>query len=679
MKINKLTTVMVAVVTVTAVAANAALTKPEGLVVYKDWNFDGDGAVGGTVDSGASATDWVNNSWTSVQDDGGFTNLTAAFSNNVNLFVDTLAGTLTYEGPGTSSSKMYLDLGGARSSGFFEMRTMAEAIGGGTGLFSAKFTGRDSNGVDLFVLNLRKNTEIRWLTVNDNRDLSGETVNAFNNYQIGWENGKVSLFWDDDANSGANAKTYLDENYIGNSLEGVAEIEFEVTTSGENGKATIDSMSVEVPDPNSAASVSMDATNTVYVGEAFTLSTFVGGATPIHHQWYKGGSLLSGETNAAYSSTNAVLADAGEWSITVSNALGTASATTEVVVVDSPAIVYWDNESADGLVNAVSNWNPNFLPSLSIGVPGVVTNLGGGTTELVAPAINSLDDMNITFEDGTSLTFPADSVMNSGSLLFKGSSVLDKANKYFHIGSGSSLVISNTTQNFAELIELQGADNVMTVANSASIDLRRSWRVASGASDNTLNWFSTGTLNTGLDAGHAGNDGVRLDRASGNVINISSGKISTDENGFTVTSGNYINFPADSTGILEARGVDFSSSFTDMVTNGLIRTEEIVATNLSVFVINYDGTDTTMTWTGEIIVIVNEIQFSEIGYVAASNGMVLAWTTDPADAGLDVYRTLDLVTPTWNLIATDVVNSYTDTAITNQAFYQLVPVGETFP
>jgi len=431
-----------------------------------------------------------------------------------------------------------------------------------------------------------------------------------------------------------------------------------------------------VPD-ETPATVSLDPTSTVYLGEAFTLTADVSGSAPIEYQWYQGGSVLSGETNATYLSTNAQYADAGQWSIMVSNAFGSDLAVTEVVVVDSPAIVYWDNGSADGLVDTVSNWNPAFLPSFSLGVLGVVADLGGGTIVKVA-AGDSLSDTDITFEDGTTLTDAGEnSLMETGSLVFNGSSWLDFNGQNFEMLSGSSLVLSNTIVNLAKLVELSGDNNVMTVANSASLEVKRSWRLDTSSANNTLNWFSTGTLSTGMDAGHVGTDGVLLDHSSDNVINISAGKISGDENGIIVTLGNYINFTADSTGVLEARGVDFSVEFTDYVTNGLIRIDDVITTNLVSFVINYDGADTTMFLSG--VFPVSDIEFTDVGYVAVSNGVVLGWTAVPADAGLDVYRTPDLVIPSWSKIATNVVGSFTDTAITTQAFYQLVPAGETYP
>jgi len=246
-----------AVVLLTACCAEAALIKPSGLSVVKSWNFDGDGAIGGTVDSGASGTDWVNNSADSVVAEtdsiGG-----AAFTNankNANLFVDATAGTLTYQAPVINeSANMKFDLGGDMNVGWFDMRAMAEALPGGSTTFSAKYSFRDSGGNDLFVLNLRKDNNLRWTTASGDLNFASEKVNAFNSYQIAWDSGKVSMFWDDEANGGANATTYLDESYIASSVAAVAEIKCEITTSGTSGKATLDNLNIEaaIPEPATA-------------------------------------------------------------------------------------------------------------------------------------------------------------------------------------------------------------------------------------------------------------------------------------------------------------------------------------------------------------------------------------------------------------------------------------------
>jgi hypothetical protein len=273
----KNTLITISALLLAAFAAQAALTPPAGLAVYKDWNFDGDGLAGGTVDSGATKSDWRDNKWRDVRDGGddsvypdtgGFLVSSAILQDDANLFTTAAGdGTLTYQSPtiGTTAN-MFLDLGGDRSSGFFEMRAMSEAIGGGTGLYSAKFTFRDSGGSDLFVLNLRKDTELRWTTSSGDLAFAGETANAFNNYQIAWDNGLVSLFWDDEANGGANATTYLNEGYLGGSVADVAEIQFEVNTSGEAGKVTIDSLSVNViPEPATLGMVGMAAATMLFI------------------------------------------------------------------------------------------------------------------------------------------------------------------------------------------------------------------------------------------------------------------------------------------------------------------------------------------------------------------------------------------------------------------------------
>ena len=281
MKTKEMLITTAAVVLLAAVAAQAALTPPSGLGVYKDWNFDGDGLAGGTVDSGATKSDWRDGIWRDVRDGGddsvypdtgGFAVQSAILQDDANLFTTAAGdGTLTYQSPTLGiTANMFLDLGGDRSSGFFEMRAMSEAIGAGTGLYSAKFTFRDSGGSDLFVLNLRKDTEIRWTTGSGDLAFAGETANAFNNYQIAWDNGQVSLFWDDEANGGANATTYLNEGYLGGSVADVAEIQFEVNTSGEAGKVTIDSLSVEViPEPATLGLVALVGAGMLFARRRF--------------------------------------------------------------------------------------------------------------------------------------------------------------------------------------------------------------------------------------------------------------------------------------------------------------------------------------------------------------------------------------------------------------------------
>ncbi len=240
--------IIISVVAMTGVITHAALTKPTGLNVIKSWNFDGDGALGGTVDSGASGTDWVNNSADSVlaEIDSTFGPAYTNANKDTNLFVDTTAGTLTYQAPVIGQeSRFKFDLGGDMSAGWLDMRAMAEQTSGSS-TFSAKVRFLNG-GTTVAELNMRRNNALRW-TVEGAADnaFASETVNAFNGYQVAWENGQISLFWDDEANGGANATTKAPVAIT----QDINAIQFTVTTSGTAGKGTLDSLNIEaIPEP----------------------------------------------------------------------------------------------------------------------------------------------------------------------------------------------------------------------------------------------------------------------------------------------------------------------------------------------------------------------------------------------------------------------------------------------
>jgi hypothetical protein len=247
MKMNKLM-IAALVLLPSAVTTQAALVKPTGLTVVKNWNFDGDGVTGGTVDSGTSGTDWVNNSADSVlaQFNGGtygvaFTNA----SKDSNLFVNTAAGTLTYQSPVLNQeSRFRLNFDEAKTAGWLDMRAKAEALSGT--IYTARTRFLSSSGGVLAELNLRQNSEIRFTIGAVNYAFTNEAVNSFNGYQIAWENQKISVYFDDEAHSGVNAWAYTGLSITGD----VASVQWTITSSGATGKGTIDSLNIEViPEP----------------------------------------------------------------------------------------------------------------------------------------------------------------------------------------------------------------------------------------------------------------------------------------------------------------------------------------------------------------------------------------------------------------------------------------------
>lgn len=63
--------------------------------------------------------------------------------------------------------------------------------------------------------------------------------------------------------------------------------------------------------------------NTIgFVGQPVSLGVIATGAEPLAYQWFKGGILLPGQTNMVLTILNAVLADAGDYYVRVTNPLG---------------------------------------------------------------------------------------------------------------------------------------------------------------------------------------------------------------------------------------------------------------------------------------------------------------------------------------------------------------------
>ncbi len=80
---------------------------------------------------------------------------------------------------------------------------------------------------------------------------------------------------------------------------------------------------------------------TNFIGYTRTLSVAAGGTSPIMYQWYKNGAVIPGETNTTLTFNNLVLTNAGDYFVTVTNALGgTNSVTATVGVLPLPSNPY---------------------------------------------------------------------------------------------------------------------------------------------------------------------------------------------------------------------------------------------------------------------------------------------------------------------------------------------------
>jgi hypothetical protein len=80
---------------------------------------------------------------------------------------------------------------------------------------------------------------------------------------------------------------------------------------------------------------------TNYIGYSRTLAVAAGGTTPLHYQWSKNAAPIPGATNASLVLANLVLTNTGNYSVTITNGLGsTNSATVTVTVLPLPSDPY---------------------------------------------------------------------------------------------------------------------------------------------------------------------------------------------------------------------------------------------------------------------------------------------------------------------------------------------------
>lgn len=74
---------------------------------------------------------------------------------------------------------------------------------------------------------------------------------------------------------------------------------------------------------------------TVYVGQTFTLSVTAAGRPTLAYQWRKGGTDIGGATNTTYVKTGAVVGDAADYDVIISNSFGSVTSAIVSVAINS--------------------------------------------------------------------------------------------------------------------------------------------------------------------------------------------------------------------------------------------------------------------------------------------------------------------------------------------------------
>jgi hypothetical protein len=109
--------------------------------------------------------------------------------------------------------------------------------------------------------------------------------------------------------------------------------------SVSNPYGTVQSMNVEVRVNRPLLLLRHPDNATVYKGADVLLLVGATGVQPIHYQWFKGGNPLPRGTNATLQLSNLSTADAGRYSVSVSNSLASAHSLEAVVTVQTKAAI----------------------------------------------------------------------------------------------------------------------------------------------------------------------------------------------------------------------------------------------------------------------------------------------------------------------------------------------------
>ncbi len=132
------------------------------------------------------------------------------------------------------------------------------------------------------------------------------------------------------------------------------------------------------------AIASQPANQTVNVGTTATFTANATGTAPLHYQWYKGSTAVSGATAASYTTPATVSADnAAQFKVTVSNAVGSITSAAATLTVSGPV--------ASGLACAPGapayGGTSALVPTFSGGT-GVIGSSGAGSSDIAASAVS---------------------------------------------------------------------------------------------------------------------------------------------------------------------------------------------------------------------------------------------------------------------------------------------------
>lgn len=225
----------------------------------------------------------------------------------------------------------------------------------------------------------------------------------------------------------------------------------------------------------------------VPVGGTFSVTVRASGSAPLSYQWKHGGALLSGETNASLTITNVQAGHTGGYTVTVTNAAGSALSETVVLTVLLPPSISIQPRS-----QAVFTGSPFVLVVVASGDGPISYQWWFNDTEL---------------RDATNATLDATAPMTTGTNSYR----VVVGNPYGTVISATALlcVLDSRTQSpgsldltFEPPIDLLLSASCVSLASDGRVVIAGDWRVGPRVGrffpDGTLDDSFTGSFPTRL-------------------------------------------------------------------------------------------------------------------------------------------------------------------------------------
>ena len=157
---------------------------------------------------------------------------------------------------------------------------------------------------------------------------------------------------------------------------------YTVTVTNSAGSATSNAATLTVNATATAPSITTQPTSrTVTAGSSTTFSVVASGTAPLTYQWKLGGTNISGATSSSYTIASAQTANAGNYTVTVSNSVGSVTSSTATLTVTAATggdIIYVSPTGLDSNPGTITA--PTTLAmAITEALPGDTIYMRGGT------------------------------------------------------------------------------------------------------------------------------------------------------------------------------------------------------------------------------------------------------------------------------------------------------------